>query len=257
MSETERGREKILDKLKKMLAHKSSAEAIGSEAEAQAFAVKIQELLSLHKVELSEVEARKLDEVDPVERRLVDFASASIPLRKGRIAWHEAMASIVCGAHFCKFIVCTGSSALWFVGRGTDVSAAEQVFLYLLRVAANLADVEYVKFFHECRKNGDVAKARGYRGAYLAGFTGRLAERYEEERRRMREQWASSQVALVRLRDAIVPVDAFLYKLRAEGSTRLATRVRGRSSANEAGYNKGRVDAEDVPLGENTKQVEV
>jgi hypothetical protein len=249
-------RERILDKLKKMYAHSKSAEAIGSEAEAQAFAAKIQELLSQHKIELSEVEYQKLDETDPVVRRYVKWDSVGIPIKRKRVDWHEFMARFVCSAYFCKVLVVTGSSHLIFAGRGTDIDAAEQVFLYLVRVAGRLADAAYVKYFYEAKAAGNVEMARGFRASYLNGFTLRLAERYEEERERIRRQHADGGTALVRLTDALKAVDSYLDKLRKAGATARARSV-GNSSReeNDEGYRRGRKEASELPIGDQKKQV--
>jgi Protein of unknown function (DUF2786) len=249
-----RSREAVLDRLKKLYAKAKSAEAIGSEEEAKAFAAKVQELLSLHKIDLSEVEYQNLDETDPVIKRLVDFGSAGIKVKKRRVEWQESMADIVCLAYFCKFIVFTGSSNLYFVGRGVDLEAAEQVFLYLLRVANSLADKEYVKFFYECRDAGDVTMARGFRSAYLVGFTQRLSERYNEERERIKNQHAASGTALIRLTDAIKAVENFIEKA---ADTKRAPNIGATTrEENEEGYKRGRRDAEAIPIGQNQKQVE-
>lgn len=46
----------IIEKLRKLIAMEQSARSIGSLAEAEAFASKVQELLSKHKLEMSEIE---------------------------------------------------------------------------------------------------------------------------------------------------------------------------------------------------------
>lgn len=251
MPQAKADRERVLDKLKKMYAHSKSAEAIGSEEEARSFAAKIQELLSQHKIELSEIEYQKLDEVDPVQQRLVDFESAGIQIKRSRVAWHEQLGSVVCRAYFCKMVVITGSSRLYFAGRGTDLEAAEQVFLYLVRVASKLSDRAYVEYFYECRAAGDVTKARGFRSAYLDGFTERLGERYREERERQKREWASAGTALIRLTDALKAVDSFLAT-----RTQKVRGVSGRAVDHAEGYERGRKAADALPIGQDVKQVE-
>jgi uncharacterized protein DUF2786 len=248
-------REKAIDKIRKMLAHSKSAGAIGSESEAHAFATKIQELLSKHKIQLSEVEYAKLDETDPVTMRWVDFESAGIQKKKVRIGWHERVADFTCEAYYCSFTVSTGSSDLCFIGRSTDIDAAEQVFLYLVRVASNLADREYVKYFHECKRAGDATKARGFRSSYLLGFATRLGERYQEEKERMREEAARTGLALVRLTDALVAVEAYLQKRRDAEEIKFARASSIKKLENLEGYRRGVSDAQAIPLGGRAKQV--
>lgn len=252
---TKHEREKILDRLKKLYQHQKSAKSIGSEAEAQAFAERIQQLLSIHKIEMSAIEEQKLDEVDPVRQKKVDFESAGIPLVRRRLAWQEHLASIVGHAYFCEILVVPGFSTIFFVGRGTDVEAAEQVFLYLVRVASSLADQEYVKYFYECKAQGDVTRARGFRSSYLVGFTSRLSQRYREEKKRMKAEYAANMTALVRLTNAMVPVEAYLKKMREEKNSRMAPQLGGRSMENAEGVLRGKEAADKVPIGQNTKQI--
>ena len=47
---------KILEKIKKLIRHKESAEKIGSISEAEAFAVKIQKLLNEYNISLSDID---------------------------------------------------------------------------------------------------------------------------------------------------------------------------------------------------------
>lgn len=247
-------RERVLDKLKKMYRHAKSAEAIGSEAEAQAFAAKVQELLSRHKIDMSEVEYQKLDETDPILWRYVDFDSANVPIRTRRVEWQENIADVVCQAYFCKLVLASKGSGLHFVGRGSDAEAAEQVFLYLIRVASNLADKAYVRFFFEARAAGNVRLARGFRASYLRGFAGRLTERFSEERERMRQEAAASQLALVRLTDALEQArDHVAYSGRTKPSSVLGNPFK---EENEPGFQRGRRDAGDLPIGKDKKQVE-
>jgi 1,6-anhydro-N-acetylmuramate kinase len=50
--------EKILEKLGKIKAHMESAQEIGNEAEAQAFASMLQNLLTKHKLEMTDITPR-------------------------------------------------------------------------------------------------------------------------------------------------------------------------------------------------------
>lgn len=249
-------REQVLDKLKKLVAMAKSAEAIGSEKEAMAFAVKVQELLSEHKISMSEVEYKDSDNADPVDMHQVDFASAGIKVKSGRVFWQEQLAHTVCSAYFCRVIVKTGSSRLYFVGRDSDFTAAEQVFLYLCRVAMRLVDVEYVRYFYECRKAGTVELARGFRKSYLSSFSNRLDERYREERERIKREHASSMTALVRLEDAVTVVGNYMKKLRSSGRTQRAGNLSpSEQDQNEEGMRRGKRDANMVPIGQDTVQI--
>jgi hypothetical protein len=245
--------EKVRDKLKKLWAKAKSAKDIGSEHEAHAFAAKVQELLSYHKIGLSEIEYQSLDEVDPIGRREVNFASAGFDIKKSRIHWQEILADIVARTYFCKVAIITGSSRIFLIGRGTDAEQAEQVFLYLLRVAKDLAEKAYVKYFYECKREGNVEKARGFTSSYLKSFTARLSQRFAEEKRRMEEEAAASGTSLIRLTDAMKSVEEFVA---ASLGTRVASKLTGHQSRNLEGAKQGREAASRLAINKDKKQVE-
>ena len=57
--------DQIIEKLRKLIAHEQSARTIGNIAEAEAFASKIQDLLTAHKLDMSEVDFQARDiEID-------------------------------------------------------------------------------------------------------------------------------------------------------------------------------------------------
>lgn len=250
-------RQGAIEKLKKLYAHAKSAEKIGSEQEAQAFGVKIQELLSKHKLSISDIDFEKIDETDPIEQKLVDFEDNGIEVRKRRLEWQENLALIVANAYFCKIIVISGTSLIYLVGRRTDIVVAEQMLCYMIRVAANLANKEYVKFFYKMRDAGVVEAARGFRHSYLVGFTQRLQQRYKEEEEKIKAEFGKTQTALVRLTDALTLVEKHMEKLRKDGETKKAHQLgRRREDFNPSGYKKGVEDANKLPLEKDKKQVQ-
>ena len=57
-------RDKMIDRIQKLLAHADSAKKLGNEEEAQAFAAKVNELLLKHKLSMSSVEVAAQDADD-------------------------------------------------------------------------------------------------------------------------------------------------------------------------------------------------
>jgi hypothetical protein len=56
----------LIDRLQKLIAHERSSRDIGNTAEAEAFAVKIQTMLTQHKLTMSDVEFEAQDATDPI-----------------------------------------------------------------------------------------------------------------------------------------------------------------------------------------------
>lgn len=244
--EEERDREKVLDRLKKMYEHAKSAKDIGSEAEAAAFAEKLQQLLTIHKVEMSELESKEED-LKIVESR-PDYEQFGVKLRKRRIKWLEDLAVIVANAHYCRVLIVTrGSSCVWFVGRPTDVEACKMAYGFLAQKAEEIADKEYVRFFYECKAAGNVRRARGFRDSFLSGFVSRLALRYSEYQENIRRYYSSSGVAIARIKSAFDAIDEYLQKKFADRKAKSAKPLEN-SVSNMAGWSRGRTKADDVEL---------
>ena len=114
-------KQSVMDKLAKLQSHADSAKAIGNEAEAEAFAAKVAELLVTHKLSMTEVEFAAQAEDDPVDGAYVDYAKYA-PDQSGRtrVWWQETLIDVVARAHFCRIMVVPGSSRIFLVGRGSD-----------------------------------------------------------------------------------------------------------------------------------------
>jgi hypothetical protein len=57
----------IVAKLRKLVAHERSTRSIGSLAEAETFAAKIQDLLTAHKLSMSEIDFQAREEGEPID----------------------------------------------------------------------------------------------------------------------------------------------------------------------------------------------
>jgi hypothetical protein len=99
----------IVEKLKKLIEHQNSAAAIGSQKEAEAFASKVQELLSKYKLSMSDVEARVEEEAG--------VGKSSVPLvgkkgernalldKPGIYPWLWTLASTIANCNDCMALV--------------------------------------------------------------------------------------------------------------------------------------------------------
>ena len=235
-------REKILDKLIKIKAHAESAAKIGSEAEAEAFAAMLQQLLLRHKIDMTDLEIEKEEAEEPVDKYTIDWQDVKV--RGARIAWIERLAGIVARAYFCRILVHPNSSRITLVGRKSDAAVAEFMIVTLVRAAEQLARKEYGKVFRM-----DKYAARGFMPSFLKSFTVRIAERIEDERRTAS---TSTSTALVRINRAESAVTDFMKQF-----TKKAAMVRGsRDDGNAEGYRRGRAMADAINLNAGSRAVE-
>lgn len=103
---------KILDKLNKLLAMSAGAKAIGSEAEAAAFAEKIQELLDRHNLSMTDVE------LHAAESAPIGIEPVNTTLERLQI-WQNMLLDCIAKINGC-FAVENSLGFLAVVGRETD-----------------------------------------------------------------------------------------------------------------------------------------
>lgn len=237
-------RESIIRKLKKLRAKAESAEAIGSEAEAQTFAEAIQRMLSEYKVEEAEIAENDDLETDPIVRVNPPTAKYNIPYKHREVVWMHDLANIVAFAHYCRNLLVPGTNLVVFAGRQNDAEVAAEVWCKLVVAAESMADREYVDYFYECKRRGDVRKARGFRGSFLLGFVSRIRTRYIDHMNAIREYYSHDQKALTTLKAARSKVDDWVDKN--------VNKERGkqvdRTVQNRAGYLKGQDKAAELKL---------
>jgi hypothetical protein len=133
---------KALNKLKKLVNQKRGEEALGNYAAAEAFALKIQELLIKHKLDLSEVEREAEDSSNPLVTKEISPQAWGEDRLPKRVAWTEGLADIIASHYFCKGLALLESNAVLFVGREADVEIASTVFCYLMRTGLNICETE-------------------------------------------------------------------------------------------------------------------
>lgn len=228
-------RDKVIEKLLKIKAHAESAAKIGSEAEAEAFAAMLQQLLLKHKIELTDLEVEQEEADEPVDKYAVDWQDVRV--RANRVMWIERLAGVVARAYFCRTLVHPGSSRITLVGRRSDAAVAEFMIVTLTRLAQKLAKKERDKVYRQ-----DRAASAGFQSSFLKSFIVRIAERFEEERG---TATSSSCTALVRVNRAEAAVNEFM----SQGQFKKAAVVRGsREDANALGWRRGREVADGLNL---------
>ena len=239
-------KERLLDKLAKIKAHAESAEKIGNEEEAHAFATMLQKMLHQNKLEMTDIKFAELDTDEPVKRHRIDYASyPDIELKNARSQWMEQLASIIARAHFCRILVHPGSSRITLVGRKSDAAVAEYMFVTLIRATKRLATTAHGKFYREVlKRDGHAGAASGYKASYTKAFINRLAQRYQEEQNRTTE---ASSMALVRIRKSDKAVSDFMDELNCSSAAALSRNLR----FNNDGARAGRAAADNIELRSN------
>ena len=237
--------EKLLDKLAKIQSHAESAKKIGSEAEAEAFATMLQQLMLKHKIAMSEVQFADLDTDEPIIIHCMGYRSESnhggIPVRRSRSAWQERLCSIVAEAHFCRITVSPGTSRITLVGRKSDCMVAEYTFMVLARAIIKISKKSHEQFYYQCVKRGEAHHAAGYKRSFIDAFVSRLRNRFREEKEQAKN---ASSTAMVRVEKANKAVEDFINKKYTSFAGGLTRNTR----FNRDGATHGRAAADNVNL---------
>jgi hypothetical protein len=230
-------RDKLVDRIRKLLAKAKSAAEIGSEAEAATFAAAAQKMLAKYKLEMSDIEFTTMEREEPVGDERVAGTG-----KRAREAWAERLASIVARAHYCRILVISGSDDIMLVGRPTDRAVASYVFTTLRAFADRQSDKDARTFRKRQRSQlgATVGENRNFRAAWLNAFVTRISERYEAEQREMARAAKTAGTSLVRLSNALAVVDDEMERRRRSGASGKVKGTRTRTSSNDAGHRAGR-----------------
>jgi hypothetical protein len=178
-----------ITKLKKLIAHEQSARAIGSVAEAEAFAERIHEWLIRHKLSMQEVElASKEDqEVDGTELGGTK-----------REVWLECLAGNIAESYFCQAIARTyrkGGFSIIIIGRKADREIVVELLAYFEQLARELAEAgatEYREVLRLAHVRGATlgAATKRFRYSFLTGFSLSLCARFRESKEKSEQSMA-------------------------------------------------------------------
>lgn len=232
---------KILDKIKKLHLKAESCKEIGSDHEAAAFAEMVNRMLNEHRLSLTDIQFEEKRKSEPVEQHEITWDDVRV--RNNRVRWIESLAKDVAVAHTCDILVLQGSSRIWVVGARSNREIAEYMIVTLVRLAEQIAEKEYVKYYYKCRDEGDVTRARGFKAAFLDGFVTRIGRRLDEEKRRMEGE---SSTALVRFNQEAADVKNFFAKF-----TKPAAALSRNRKSHDDGYRAGMQKADDMNLNAN------
>lgn len=205
----------IVDKLQKLIAHERSARSIGSIEEAESFATRIQEILTRHKLSMSQVEFEHEGATNPIGETSSAIHTVSPDL------WLEILAEAVALSLYCQPIWYSGARSVkaraCFVGRESDRDTAEALFNYLFTLGLNLADLAAARAtespkiqsqriaFRDAGIEREFSKVlnrtmRRWKRDYLRGYATALYRRLTQNKRNLEAEAGKKATALM-LRD--------------------------------------------------------
>lgn len=141
----------IIDKIKKLIALRDGAKAIGSEGEANAAAAAIHRLLTQYNLDMAEVYSSVgLSEAEHKESpigRSSNFSTAD----SYRCGWKQSLLNVLCKYYYCKAYIISGTPYMAVYGTELNRMTVEYAFNFLTTVFTGLSARRYREVFIEIR----------------------------------------------------------------------------------------------------------
>lgn len=173
--------ESILDKIKKLIKKQESAAENGSTEEAEAFAVKIQELLNKHNLDKSSI---KLEE-DENEDFISDTSmSTKIPSIGGNSSYQ--IMSVICKYNWCEasWLGRMKDNSMLIIGSKENIEICKYLHSFLVRFVLMDGKNKYLDYKQQCNFYG-AKQAVGfdtYMRSFIKGFSHGLEIKFDTER---------------------------------------------------------------------------
>jgi len=256
----------ILEKLKKLIAHEQSARTIGNIHEAEAFASKIQDLLTTHKLSMSEVDFQAREDGEPIdwEPVLSEYGKKSTGLKA---YWRLTLARAIAKVNSCEIVnrSRSGGRSFYFIGRTSDRELAKVLYLHLVDLGEDICakasredrEVQSLKFnvkhgisdysVPTWAKVSFAAHMKSYRESWKIGFgeavAKRLIDRYEET---LKAQAQVSANAIIHIKKDALAIQEYLKGPVRQGHSRTQ-----KDDSNADGYARGQKTGNSVNLSPN------
>lgn len=225
---TQEQQQSILDRVRKLYRHANSAKELGNEAEAAAFAAKVQELVLQHRLDMTAIEQEEMERTEPVEEETIEASELGlrVKLYATRQSWFGILINGCAPMSFCRVI---GSSSngqrnrYHIIGRKSDRENLKQLVAYLTAACYDMAQEAAASAFNK----------RSFLHGFRLGFAGAVGRRLRVEREKLMQSSTTSR-AIVLVNKATADVDAFV-------KAKYTKLVNNRSArfSNQAGFSAG------------------
>lgn len=188
---------KILEKLRKLVAHERSARDIGSIAEAEAFATKVQAMMDEHNIGMTDVDYAERAASEPIDWAYVNSDDQGFHESRYEISWQLRLGRAIAMCNNCRMIrsAWRSKNGVAFVGRTTDREFAKMMYLYFMDLAYDLNEKsaeqargeQKFKYMNELEPwqdydiNAFYKIMRDWKGAWFEGFSSALVSRFYQK----------------------------------------------------------------------------
>ena len=172
---------KVLDKIRKLKRHETSARKLGSVEEANAFAHRVTVLLEKYRLEEADIDFSDVAGQPAISQQEVDWGDYGLSPTRRRCSWLEGLAIAVGMNNGTVILSLQGTNMLTLVGKPAQRAATEFIVGNLIR----FMKIEVEEDFRRTKKyvaHGAVGKSylQGYRKAWRKGFVQGVAYQYQQ-----------------------------------------------------------------------------
>lgn len=172
-------KDKILDKIKKLLKLQSSAEALGNEGEAYAAANVVHRLLTAYNLSLGDISDEADDKLNINESDEISYRSIY------GSQWKRRLLTLVATNNYCQVLVKPSKQHMLIVGQEDNVVVVKNLYSYLVSSFTSLAQKRRAEFGHcllqERRRLTDKGKKKFLRSYFIGAVAG-LEENFDSRK---------------------------------------------------------------------------
>lgn len=176
---TMENKEKILDKIKKLLKLQISAESLGNEGEAYAAANAVHRLLTQYNLTLGDISDDKEQELNINESDMISYRSVY------GSQWKRYLLTLVATNNYCKVILRPYTQHMMIVGQEDNVAVVKSLYVYLVSSFIGLAPRRRAEFAYQLRQEGRKLTDRGkkkFLHSYFIGAVEGLMDNFESHK---------------------------------------------------------------------------
>jgi hypothetical protein len=258
----------ILEILKALVAHERSARAIGEVKEAEAFAAKIAEMLTAHKLEMSDIDFQERQYTQPLGLTQFDMRLVRGLKNPDQVfVWRLTIADAIALVNGCKMLGDEDADwSIFFAGREEDREAACVLFEFFLEIIERLGNKTVTGSGRTKRAKELKAKVglpkdsplqvlnrfpgwkqiwkeylHEYRESFLMGLANTLETRLKTQYYSMTEN--NTGVGIIHIKRDAIEVQNFVDEIKTEtGHAKQVSKVK-------AAYDEGAKVGARIPLG--------
>lgn len=172
-------KEKVLDKIKKLLKLQSSAETLGNEGEAYAAANAVHRLLTTYNLSLGDISDETSDGLNIKESDEISYRS---PYGS---QWKRHLLTLVADNNYCKVLVKSAKQHMLVVGQEDNVVVVKNLYNYLVSSFGSLAQRRRAEFEYYLRQEGQRLTSQGkdkFLCSYFIGAVAGLQENFNSQK---------------------------------------------------------------------------